>query len=216
MQETFIEILRSSADDRRALFSTVAAGLETRAENVEKGGARPDPVPVEARTITPYIASELSSAADLTINGVTTVKPERTFWEKILILHAMTEMTEKRAEEKSPEKPVPDLNWYSRHYYDVHQVWTNSECGEAAASMSELAEACRKHKDLMFRAPDHRYDRVLPGSYRLVPTAGMRDKLSRDYDHMSAMIFGELPKFEDVMASIADLERFINVVPEAE
>ncbi|MEK1893086.1 MAG: nucleotidyl transferase AbiEii/AbiGii toxin family protein [Rhizobium sp.] len=367
MQETFIEILRSSADDRRALFSTVAAGLETRAENVEKdlyvcwildflfnqrkgdpvnlyfkggtslskaynvikrfsedidigiykadiaapledeiaaqtsitkqqrmlaekvdeaarqyisgplreqllrkiaetetaidenghfsvaygfdayrnrdaldtlvvsynsvfgsgadyvqpavrieGGARPDPVPVEARTITPYIASELSSAAELTINGVTTVKPERTFWEKVLILHAMTEMTEKRAEEKNPEKPVPDLNRYSRHYYDVHQIWTNSECGEAAASMSELAEACRKHKDLMFRAPDHRYDRALPGSYRLVPTAGMRDKLSRDYDRMSAMIFGELPKFEDVMASIADLERFINVVPEAE
>jgi len=36
MQETFIEILRASVDDRRALFSTVAAGLETRAENVEK------------------------------------------------------------------------------------------------------------------------------------------------------------------------------------
>ena len=36
MQQTFIEILRSSADDRRALFSTVAGDLETRAENVEK------------------------------------------------------------------------------------------------------------------------------------------------------------------------------------
>ncbi|PTE06226.1 nucleotidyl transferase AbiEii/AbiGii toxin family protein, partial [Mesorhizobium helmanticense] len=36
MQQTFIEILRSSVDDRRALFSTVAAHLETRAENIEK------------------------------------------------------------------------------------------------------------------------------------------------------------------------------------
>ncbi|BCG96954.1 hypothetical protein MesoLj131a_58180 [Mesorhizobium sp. 131-2-1] len=36
MQQTFIEILRSSADDRRALFSTVAGHLETRAENIEK------------------------------------------------------------------------------------------------------------------------------------------------------------------------------------
>jgi len=36
MQQTFVEILRSSVDDRRALFSMVAAHLETRAENVEK------------------------------------------------------------------------------------------------------------------------------------------------------------------------------------
>ncbi len=49
-----------------------------------EGGARPDPVPVEARTITPYIASELGAAEDLAVNGVTTVKPERTFWEKVL------------------------------------------------------------------------------------------------------------------------------------
>jgi len=36
MQTTFVEILRSSADERRALYSTVAARLQTRAENVEK------------------------------------------------------------------------------------------------------------------------------------------------------------------------------------
>lgn len=36
MQKTFIEILRSSVDDRRTLFSTVAAYLETEAQNIEK------------------------------------------------------------------------------------------------------------------------------------------------------------------------------------
>ncbi|CKX92052.1 Uncharacterised protein [Mycobacterium tuberculosis] len=36
MQKTFIEILRSSADDRRTLFETVAAALKTQAKNVEK------------------------------------------------------------------------------------------------------------------------------------------------------------------------------------
>ena len=36
MQKTFIEILRSSVDERRALFETVAAHLETQAENIEK------------------------------------------------------------------------------------------------------------------------------------------------------------------------------------
>lgn len=175
-----------------------------------EGGARPDPVPVETRTITPYIASELNSANDLAVHGVTTVKPERTFWEKVLILHAMTEMTEKRADEQNPEKPVPDLNRYSRHYYDVHQIWTNGAYGEETASMNELAEACRAHKELMFRAPDHRYDRAVPGSYRLTPSAPMREKLSRDYDRMSAMIFGEVPRFDEVMKSIDELEAFLN------
>jgi hypothetical protein len=36
MQKTFIEILRSSVDERRALFETVAAHLGTQAANVEK------------------------------------------------------------------------------------------------------------------------------------------------------------------------------------
>lgn len=62
----------------------------------------------------------------------------------------------------------------------------------------------------MFRAPDHGYDRAVPGSYRLIPTTEMRDQLRRDYERMSAMIFGEIPKFEDVMGSIAELEKFVN------
>jgi len=36
MHRTFIEILRATADERRALFAGAAAGLETRAENIEK------------------------------------------------------------------------------------------------------------------------------------------------------------------------------------
>jgi hypothetical protein len=141
---------------------------------------------------------------------VTTVKPERTFWEKVLILHAMTEMTEKRRVEANPERTVPDLNRYSRHYYDVHRIWTHPDYGKATASMLELAESCRQHKELMFRAPDHRYDRAIPGSFRLVPTADMRRKLAADYQRMSAMIFGTPPAFEAVITSIQELEHLLN------
>lgn len=42
-----------------------------------EGGARPDPVPAEPREIAPYIASEMPAGLDLTVRGVTTVKPER-------------------------------------------------------------------------------------------------------------------------------------------
>ena len=62
----------------------------------------------------------------------------------------------------------------------------------------------------MFRAPDHRYDRAIPGSYRLIPTEDMRTKLAADYRRMSAMIFGTPPAFAEVMASIEALERYLN------
>lgn len=175
-----------------------------------EAGARPDPEPAELRDVVPFIASDMPDELDLSVRNVITVKPERTFWEKVLILHAMTEMTEKRREDARPERPVPDLNRYSRHYYDVHQIWTHPDYGVATASMRDLAEACRQHKALMFRAPDHRYDRAVPGSYRLVPTGEMRAKLAADYERMSVMIFGTPPAFADVMASIEALELHLN------
>jgi hypothetical protein len=119
-------------------------------------------------------------------------------------------MTEKRTAEADASRRVPDLNRYSRHYYDVHQIWSHADYGTKTASMGELAEASRQHKELMFRAPDHRYDRATPGSYLLVPTPEMRKKLAADYDRMSAMIFGTSPTFEEVMASVEDLEKFVN------
>lgn len=36
MRQGFIDILRASVDERRALFSAAASDLETRAENIEK------------------------------------------------------------------------------------------------------------------------------------------------------------------------------------
>lgn len=179
-----------------------------------EGGARPDPVPVERRDIVPYVAADLIDIGPLVASNVTTVKPERTFWEKVLILHAMTEVSEKRASDALADRPVPDLNRYSRHYYDVHQIWKHADYGKAAASLHELAEACRLHKALMFRSPDHRYDRAIPGSYRLVPTRDMRSKLARDYARMSAMIFNTAPTFDEVIESVIELEAFLNAPPQ--
>ncbi|GAK72749.1 nucleotidyl transferase AbiEii/AbiGii toxin family protein [Agrobacterium rubi] len=193
----------------KSVFDT-SGGYVEAAVRIE-GGARPDPLPAEARAIVAYVAREMGES-DFKVENVTTVKPERTFWEKVLILHAMTETTEKRSAEDNPERKVPDLNRYSRHYYDVHQIWTHPDYGMVTASMRELAEACRRHKELMFRSPDHRYDLAVPGTYRLVPTPDMRKKLASDYDRMSAMIFANPPGFEAVMESIEALEDAVNTV----
>ena len=122
---------RASSIPRRAMC---------RPQSASRAAPAPDPEPAEPREIVAYIADEMPEGMDLAVRNVTTVKPERTFWEKVLILHAMTEMTEKRREEANPERPVPDLNRYSRHYYDVHQIWAHPDYGVATASLRDLAE----------------------------------------------------------------------------
>ena len=55
----------------------------------------------------------------------------------------------------------------------------------------------------MFRAPDYRCDRAVPGTFRLLSTPDMMKKLAADYARMSAMIFGDPPAFDAVMVSTA-------------
>lgn len=185
-------------------------GYVSNAVKIE-GGARPNPEPSEPRNIVPYVSSSLPQTFNLPVAGVVTVRPERTFWEKVLILHAMREMTEARIAGNDPGRLPPNLNRYSRHYYDVHQLWSHPDYGTKAAMMADLAEECRSHKSLMFRAPDHHYELAKPGTYRLMPTERMMRTLAKDYENMRGMIFGAPPTFEQVMKSISELEHFVNV-----
>jgi hypothetical protein len=54
-----------------------------------------------------------------------------------------------------------------------------------------------------------------PGRFALAPAGEMLDRLRRDYAAMAGMIFGEAPRFDDVIASIRDLEMRLNEVGEA-
>lgn len=63
-----------------------------------------------------------------------------------------------------------------------------------------------RHTGLFFDRPDYDLASARPGSFALVPVAGMIDALQRDYDQMSAMIFGIAPALADVMDSIRNLE----------
>ncbi len=47
-------------------------------------------------------------------------------------------------------------------------------------------------------------------AFALAPHNGMVDALRRDYAAMSAMIFGPVPAFDDVITSIGTLETLIN------
>lgn len=167
-----------------------------------ESGAKSALDPHAMAIIKPYVADDLPHV-DLRVTNVTTVQPERTFWDKIVILHGLRQWYEQRGELRHGGQRV------SRHYYDVHQLLRSPDSPQWMANL-ELAEDCARHARLFFGSPDLRLDIARHGTFTLMPSAGMLDALRRDYAAMTGMIFHEIPSLVDVLASVERAEATIN------
>jgi hypothetical protein len=67
-----------------------------------------------------------------------------------------------------------------------------------------------RHKDTFYPSAWARYDLARPESVRVVPAENCVAALGRDYRDMAMMIFGEPPKFDGTMETLAALEREID------
>ena len=76
---------------------TATEGDYIRAAVKIEAGAKSALDPHIAATVTPYVAADLPSL-DLTVHNVTTVQPERTFWDKVIILHGLRQWYGRRKE----------------------------------------------------------------------------------------------------------------------
>ncbi|MGH7040316.1 MAG: nucleotidyl transferase AbiEii/AbiGii toxin family protein [Stellaceae bacterium] len=152
--------------------------------------------------IKPYVDDDLP-ALDLTVPAVRTVEPERTFWDKVVILHGLRRWFETRGELKGGGQRV------SRHYYDLYRL-AQAPIGEAAIAEAELGADCVAHARMFFNRPDFDLRSAMPGSFALTPHDGMVDQLRVDYRVMTGMIFGDPPAFDDVLARVAVLEERLN------
>jgi hypothetical protein len=167
-----------------------------------EAGAKSALDPHVAASVTPYIAQDLPDL-DLTVTKVITVKPERTFWDKVMILHGLRQWHDRRGELRHGGQRV------SRHYYDVHQlmqapsaaVWQNDHA---------LAVDCARHARLFFGSADLGLDIAIPGTFTLTPSAAMLAALERDYEAMGGMVFGEIPPLDAVLASAERFEEIVN------
>jgi hypothetical protein len=172
-----------------------------RAVKIESG-AKSALDPHQALKIKPYLAEDLPDW-DLTVSNVVTVAPERTFWDKIIILHGLRRWFEKNGELRGDGQRV------SRHYYDVHCL-LHSDMADAALKDRALGLDCVRHARMFFNRPDLDLDSAEPGSLALVPPKAMSDMLRRDYGNMAGMIFGEIPGFDQVLESVSQLEIRLN------
>ncbi len=168
-------------------------------------GARSAVNPHVACSVEAYIASDVRDL-NLVVQDIRTIEPKRTFWDKVLTLHGFRRWHDKRGE------LIREGQRVTRHYYDIHSL-VHSKAGALAEADLALATDCARHARVFFHRPDMDLASAVPGSFSLIPTPGMMDGLREDYTRMAGMIIGIVPSFEDVMASITDLEHRLNRHP---
>ena len=87
-------------------------------------GARSALDPSLTCTVSPYVAEELRDWS-FAVDGIRVIAPERTYWEKLLILHGV------HCGYRDAERRPADKDRISRHYYDVAMI-TATETGRTA------------------------------------------------------------------------------------
>ena len=169
-----------------------------------EAGAKSAFDPHRSTSIQPYVADDMPTT-NLIVPDVVTIDAERTFWDKVVILHGLRRWHDNRGALRQQGHRV------SRHYYDIYKL-SRSPVGQRAAKDRALALDCARHALMFFNSTDLDLIHAQPGSFAITPTPEMEDALKRDYQAMSGMIFGEVPDFAEVLEATRQLEQVINQV----
>lgn len=157
--------------------------------------------PSVQKTISPYVAECYPMAFSQQTTQVLAAAAERTFWEKVTILHH---------EANRPEHlPMPDR--YSRHYYDLYSM-AHSESKEQAFQNMALLQRVVDFKMKFYPRKWARYELAVPGTLKLLPPEYRMQELHKDYERMTNMMFGYYPDFETLMSYVRELENKINTL----
>jgi len=163
-------------------------------------GARSDTWPTESPLIKPYLAEAFPDIFTIDKFLVQAVAPERTFWEKAMLLH----------EEifRPPEKQRKQH--LARHYYDL---WCLIKKGVAERAIQNpyLFSGVAEHRTIFFNQHWVDYDTLRPGSLCLLPREDQIATWRQDYNAMRGeMFFGEVPDFDEILKVVGIFEREFN------
>lgn len=163
-------------------------------------GARSDIEPSEFPEIRPFLAEALPAEFKSGVFKLRAVAPERTFWEKAMLLH----------EESYRSGEVKPKARLARHYYDLWCL-IRSKIGDKAFSDKGLFSRVAAHRAVFFRKKKEAQESLKPGSLRLLPLEEQRGVWKQDYEAMrEAMIFGDAPDFAEILRLVGDFERRFN------
>lgn len=156
-------------------------------------------IPFGEFRVRPYVAEEFSDISEQQDSKVVAVTAERTFWEKVTILHVEAH---RPADKAQPAR-------YSRHYYDIYKMLGT---GTAADAMKDFAllEDVVSFKKRFYPSGWANYESASPGTMKIIPDGKMLEALRTDYEMMREMIFGEYPDFDTVIESLRKFEKRLN------
>ncbi len=162
-------------------------------------GSLTDQQPTGRHAVRPWAAEAHEAAFSDWTCEVVALELERTFWEKATILHA--------EHHRPSDKPSPER--FSRHYADTASLARHPTTTDAIQN-DALRERVVEWKRRFFGSGWARYDLARPGTFRLVPPSERHPVLSRDYRAMREMYLSEPPSFDELLSTLAELERRIN------
>ncbi len=128
------------------------------------------------------------------------VNPERTFLEKIFLLH----------EEFQRPKDKIRVDRLSRHLYDIYQL-SKTEFASKAISNKILYETIVKHRILFTKVGGVDYKLHQPQTINPIPPDNLISEWKADYKIMQEqMIYGDSPSFDDLITDIKGVKGLFN------
>jgi hypothetical protein len=162
---------------------------------------RGDQQPSHKSTVTPFVAENFPDIFREKTGTVLVLDSERTFWEKLTLLHAENHRPD-------PTKLKPRM---ARHWSDVAVMSTAARFADEKLSLDLLAQVIR-FKKIYFAANWAQYDTAVPGTLRIVPNEALREILRKDYQEMQEMFPHKPLSFEQILERLAALEQRINAM----
>ena len=156
-------------------------------------------MPSHITNIVPFAAEHYGRLFEQKSTDILTIDAERTFWEKITILHKLAHFPE--------NKTLPYR--YARHLYDVYCIG-NSNIKKSAFDKKELLERDVVFKQKFYYVKSAHYETAALKTVRLIPSEALRQQLKKDYSAMSGMFYGEAPDFEEILMYLTELEKEIH------
>lgn len=155
--------------------------------------------PFEKLSIKSFVAEHYPNFFNKPDFKVLTTQAKRTFWEKIVILHKEAN----RTKSKTPHR-------YSRHYYDVYKMIQSSIKDEALNDLDLLKDVVDFNVKF-YPTSWARFEAAKQGTFKLIPSAETLVRLSKDYDDMQSMLYGDKPTFAQIIDKIKEFENLLNL-----
>ena len=157
--------------------------------------------PVKCEAIQSFIDQYLpdSAVAEEAFSIPNVVTPERTFLEKVFLLH----------EEFSKPQQEIRTRRMSRHMYDIVSMM-KAGVDDRALNDKELYRSIVEHRRQFINLKGLDYDTLYPAGLNIIPSESVEDMWRKDYEQMRlSMIYGEAPTFNEILVELARLQEHI-------